>query len=379
MNEENEDHQETTKDIKKKLKKKPIEKTYLQPFTSKDLLSTGSTLLNLACSGRVDGGFCKGRYVLMIGDSGSSKTWIALTTLAEASISPNFSEYRLIYDGPERGAMMDMERYFGKTLTDRLEPPSFDHNEAPLSSSTIQEFYYHLDCALDREMPFIYVLDSIDAISSDQEGKKAEERNKVIKKAMDKGEEVKDLPGSMTDGKAKENSANLRRVVNQLPKTGSILFIINQTRDNIGWMQSGKTHSGGRSLEFYATLVFWSSIKKKLTKVVNEKKRKLGIEVEIKFTKNRLTGDEPTVTIPIYKSSGLDDVGSCVDYLIEEGHWNKSGQTINAGEIDFKGSRENLIQKIEDEELEKKLKGIVAQVWDDIQEQCTVKRKNRYA
>src|SRR5262245_46086827 len=97
-------------------------------------LSTGSTLLDLALTGRPGAGFAPGCYYLLVGDSASGKTFLALTALAEAACSPAFAKHRLIYNAPERGARMDVTRFFGKTLAGRLETPD--------PSPTVEEFYY---------------------------------------------------------------------------------------------------------------------------------------------------------------------------------------------------------------------------------------------
>ena len=96
-----------TKDIKKAL----LTKRKKEVLTAKDFLSTGSTLLNLACTGFPNRGFVKGRYYFIVGDSTSGKTWLSLTCLAEASINPNFKDYRFIYDNAEDGALMDITRF----------------------------------------------------------------------------------------------------------------------------------------------------------------------------------------------------------------------------------------------------------------------------
>jgi len=70
--------------LRKKQKKESI--------SDSNLLSTGSTLLNLACSGRVNGGFLKGFYYFIVGDSKSGKTFLSLTCLAEASINKDFDD-----------------------------------------------------------------------------------------------------------------------------------------------------------------------------------------------------------------------------------------------------------------------------------------------
>jgi len=92
-----------TDDVKKML----MQRHKKEVLTAKDYLSTGSTLLNLACTGFPERGFIKGHYYFIVGDSTSGKTWLSLTCLAEASINPNFKNYRFIYDNAEDGALMN--------------------------------------------------------------------------------------------------------------------------------------------------------------------------------------------------------------------------------------------------------------------------------
>ena len=352
-----------TKDVKKML----LQRRKIETLTAKDFLSTGSTLLNLACTGFPDRGFAKGNYYFVVGDSISGKTFLVLTCLAEASINPNFKDYRFIYDNCEDGALMNIERFFGKGVASRMEMPSQDY------SFTIEEFYYHVDDALKKGKPFIYILDSMDSLSSEPEAVKFDQ----TKKAHREGNEVK---GSYGDGKAKVNSAMLRRVIGRpLKESGSILIIINQTRDNpaAGMFQSKKTRSGGHALHFYACLEMWSSVAGRIEKTVKGKKRQLGVHCKIKVKKNRITGRERTVTIPIYHSFGIDDVGSCVDYLLEEKYWVKKKEddkeVINAKGLGIKGSRKHIIRFIEIQGLENDLHELVADVWNQIEEACELR------
>jgi len=349
--------------LKKKMPKKAV------PL--KDLLHTGSTLLNLACSGKAIGGFAKGMYYLLVGDSASGKTFLSLTCFAEACKNKHFDDYRLIYDNSENGALMDIDKFFGVKVGARMEAPSLDENKDSAFSHTIEEFYYHIDDAIKDGRPFIYVLDSIDSLSSEEEGAKFEQRKEAYRKG-------KDAPGSYTDGKAKKNASNIRRLLSHLRKTGSILIIINQTRDNIGFGFEKKTRSGGWALEFYACLIIWSSIKQKIKKTVKGKPRQLGILANVRTKKNRLTGRDRSITMPIYHSCGIDDVGSCVDYLVEEGHWKKGKSKIQAPEFELEGDRDTLIKHIEKEGMEKDLALVVEEVWNSIEEACKVQRKKRY-
>lgn len=353
------------------IKKEMRKKRKPEVVSIKKMVSTGSTLLNKACTGRTHGGFVKGKIYLLVGDSTSGKTWLAMTCLAEAMQNKRFKKYRIIYDNIEDGMLMDVEYYFGKEVAKRLEPPKTDDDGNAVFSETADDFYFNVDDAVDEGIPFFYILDSENALSSEEEEEKFNER----KDAKRKG---KKAAGSYGDGKAKKHSSGLRRLMSKLRKTGSILIIISQTRDNLGFGFEKKTRSGGRALKFYATLELWSSVAEKIKKTVNGKPRKIGVRVQIDVKKNRVTGKDRTVTIPIYTSLGIDDIGSCVEYLVEEGRWKKTKGGVNAKDFDFKGSVEQLVKHIEEEGLERELRAIVGEVWDEIEDKCSVDRKARY-
>ena len=357
----------STDEIKTGLRRKRSRRS----FSDDDYLSTGSTLLNLACSGRVDGGFVKGHYVLLVGDSTSGKTFLSLTCLAEANINPAFDDHRFIYDNAEGGALMNIRRFFGAGVADRMEPPAVDA-DGPVFSSTVEEFYYNVDEAAKVGRPFIFVEDSMDSLSSDAEADKFDER----KDAHRKGRQA---AGSYGDNKAKINSSHLRKVLGPLREMGSILIIINQTRDSFG-LFGGKTRSGGHALRFYATLELWSSVKHKLQRTVRGKKRQLGVLCKIQVKKNRLTGRERVIELPIFHSHGIDDVGSCVDYLVGEGYWDvRTGKTAATGMgPTITAKRESLIRRIEDGDMQEDLRELVGMVWNSIEKDCEVVRKRRY-
>jgi len=355
-----------TKDIEKKLKKKSKKSLKLK---AKDFVSTGSTMLNLACTGKPYCGFAKGKYYFIVGDSTSGKTFLSLTCLAEASINPNFDKYRFIFDNAEDGALMDIKKYFGKEVYKRMETPQ----KESVFSTTIEEFYYNVDDALKKGKPFIYILDSMDSLSSKDE----EDKFRESKTAYRKGRAT---TGSYGDGKAKKNSANLRKLLTPLRESGSILIILNQTKDNIGFGFEKKTRSGGHSLRYYACTKFWSSVRGQISKSIKGKQRQLGIRCSIVFKKNRFQGKLRKIEIPIYHSFGIDDIGSCVDYLISEGHWvqKEKSSSVVAKDFKFKGTKEKLIKLIEEKGMENDLKLIVYDVWKEIEEACSVKRKRRY-
>lgn len=351
--------------------KKEVRKAKDTILNLNGFLHTGSTLLNLACSGNYNGGLKPGHYYLIVGDSDSGKSILSHAFLAEACLDDTFVNYRLIYDDVEYGSLMDIEKLYGSSLLERMEPPAGTQGD-PIFSSTIEDFFYNLDDAFNQETPFIYVLDSQDSLTSDSEKEKFSEEKKAYRKG-------KEIAGSYGDGKAKQYSKNLRQCLHKLQKSNSILIIINQTRDNIGFgaQFNPKIRSGGHALAFYATLQIWLSCKKNLTKTVKNDKEQIGIMSHIKIKRNRLTGKKREVDIPIYWSTGIDDIGSCIEYLISKDHWKKV-KGITAPEFDFTGSFEKLVEKIESENLEKKLKKLVSNVWKGIDDQCEIPRKKRY-
>lgn len=349
-----------TEDIKKMLK--PKEKKTLR------YLNTGSTLLNLAVSGKINGGLPIGTYVLFVGDTNAGKSFLSKAFLAEASINKSLDNYELILDDVERSDFINTEKFFGPKLAKRIQPPRTDSEGRPQPSETVEDLYKNVDAALKRG-PFVYICDSETSLTCRADVKKAEKD---------------DGKGSYNLDKPKIHSTNLKRLLGPLERTGSVLVIINQTRDRIGFGSQfdPKTRPGGRALEFYSTVQLWTSIKERIKKRAAGKKRQVGILCRIRVKRTRVTGRDRTVDIPIYTSSGIDDVGSCINWLIEEGHWKGTKEIdgkVDAPEFQYNGSKEELVKKIEDEGLEKELRAIVAEMWQEIEDACIVARKNRYA
>ena len=133
-------------------------------------------------------------------------------------------------------------------------------------------------------------------------------------------------------------------------------------------------------MKFYAAIEVWSSVVSEIKKTVRGKSRSLGVRSKVQVKKNRITGRNRSVSLPISHSYGVDDIKSCVDFLIEEKHWkgNKTGTRVVAPEFDYSGSVQGLVTKVEDENLEQDLRGITEEVWIDIEDACQSTRKKRY-
>lgn len=321
-------------------------------------LSTGSTILNLALSGKADGGIKDGKMFNLIGDSSAGKTLLAYTCLAEAANNPEFNGYSLYYDDVECADEFDIERLFGRKLSSRLIPPYPNQNE----SETIEGFYFNLNRLLKNNSPLIYVLDSMDALTSISSREKFDENAA----AFEKGNKTK---GSYGDGKAKENSQQLRNIGQTLDETHSILIILSQTRDDIANPMASKTRAGGRALKFYASYEAWLKPGKRDTKKVNGIDRVIGGNTICDITKNKATGVRGKVEFPIHYTFGVNDADSMISYLLAEKRWKLEGSWITpVGIADKKFHRGDLCSLIYKDHF-KATQKICEEVWMDVQRQ----------
>jgi len=330
------------------------------------LIPTGCTNLDLACSDSIRGGYGAGKMVNLIGDSSSGKTLLALTMFAELNLLKEFDSHRFIYDDVECACEFDIGKLLGKKTESRMEYPQKD--EEPDKVYTIEEWQYNVEILLKSGDPVVYVLDSFDALSSKDECIRTE-------KALKAHKEGKELSGSYRMEKPKIAGEILRQIVGRLKSTKSLLLIISQTRDNIDPMSfQKKTRSGGNALRFYASHEIWLAVVEK----IKRRNRIVGSRIRAKVTKNKLTGKQRTCEFLVDYSIGVDDVGSCVDFMIDEGLWQKSKLTYDVESLGVKGVRDSMVKQIEDRGLEGQLREEVQGAWLKIEDDLKVDRKPRF-
>ena len=325
---------------------------------SKLLVPSGSTLLNLACSDTYYGAYPIGKIINPIGDRSTGKTYFALTSLAEAAASPDFKDYRFIMDDAEVANEFDIKKLFGKSLVSRIE--------LDVISKTIEDFYGNLMRAIKEDQPFIYILDSLDSVTSVAEQKRAEEYVKG-----------KEPDGSYKMEKPKLVSELLRVVAGDIKSKEALVIIISQTRDNIGFgaMFKPKVRTGGKALEFYASHEMWHAVKHR----EKSKGREIGMTIETRVTKNKLTGKRRVIETPIYPDSyGLDSITGNVNFLLSENYWKTAGNKVSASEFDLCMMKKRLVREIETQNLENELDLIVASVWKEIEDSIKQDRKPKF-
>lgn len=316
------------------------------------LVSTGSTLLNLALSDDPYGGFVPGKIVNIIGDQSSGKTFLLWTLFAEAIYSGLFDDYKFINDEPEQALEIDIVKLFGKKIEEKVQQNTI--------SDTIEDFHDNVMEMSGEGEPFIYGLDSFDALTSIAELKR----------------DIRD--GTYGMEKPKLSGEILRKIVGRISDSESLVVVISQTRDKIGaTFGPQKTRAGGKALHFYCTHELWLAVKSH----IKRKDRDVGVNVIVKISKNKFTGKLRTVSFDILYDYGIDCIGSQIDWLVEEKFWGKpSGKRVIETKGDFiDATREKLIEHIENNNFKDKLIQIVAKRWKEIEESIATDRRGKYA
>lgn len=354
---------------------------------SNKLIPSGSTLINCACSDNPFGAFAMGTINTVPGKSGSGKSIVILTALACCASDDRFDEYDLVLDDGEQTLSFDMESLFEPLLPidgqPRLLAPNYDkQTQDPIPSETIQNFKQSVLRFCDKGKPFIYVLDSLDSLSSDEELER--EYKAMLKAAIESknADMVTKVSGSYKAEKAKHIGETLRIINGRLKHTDSALFIIQQTRQrfNKSFGQTDWVTAGGEAPYFYSFHQMYLNRIKSDPREAKGLRHVVGGFTQIEITKNKLTGKKRKdgIVIPIYESYGVDDIGSCIDFLKKTKHWRSDSGGITASEFDVKISRDRLINYIEKNDLQKDLQQVVGQVWNEAEKAMQLNRKRKF-
>lgn len=351
------------------------------------------------------------------------------TFLCNEIIASNHYKYgdkfKWMYDDCEAGYSFDTKSMYG---FDIVTPES---NQ----STKVEEAFYNITKFIEnlKDDEFgVYVLDSLDALTSDEADTLAEERIKAYDndKDFDKG--------SYKMGKAKYLSQEFfPQLCRKLENKNVLLIIISQVRDNMDMFSFEKyVRAGGKALDFYCSHIVWLATAQKILK----KETPVGGAVKLKLTKGKVARPFRECFYSFYFSYGIDDIGSNLDYLFDlrtdNGSlssancksiaWEKDESKLEVNSanvrkflqdnkkyeqavstcnnnrfdlgtvIDFINkdeelsklfdeqfekvmSRDSLISYIENNNLQDELKRRVIQKWEDFEDSISVKRVKKYA
>ena len=323
--------------------------------TRVEFLDTGSTLLNLAASGKGKaGGWARGRIINLVGDGSSGKTLCALEACAQSFYhikergSKLFSrpeKVSIVYNNKEGVMDFPLEEMYGE---------DFVNGVVWIQSSTCEEFgrdYQRRVNSLKDGQFLLYVIDSLDALDSSAGRKRVEKSVKTDK----------DIEGTYGMEKAKYFSAGFfSHLCDTMQEKDATLICISQVRDNINAGIFGEKHKrvGGKALDFYTHQVCWLAVREKLKKTVKRQERVYGVRVKARFKRNKTAKPFRDAEFDILFDYGIDNVGSIVKFLNEDesriGEYEKSQATL-----------EDVINKLE-------------QDWQAIEDAIKPKRKERF-
>jgi RecA/RadA recombinase len=310
------------------------------------VISTGSTLIDLAISGgRIRGGGLPGGILVEVfGPSGSGKT-IFLSQVAgevqkqggsimfhdpEARLNEQFS---LMF-----GMKIDEKNYF---MPDRIEEVFKGAREwKPEDNGRIHGIF----------------ADSLAALTTQEE--------------MDEND-----PYGMRRGK--EFSKELRLTCREIKKRNWLMICSNQIRDVVGATQyQEKTKSpGGRAWEFYPSvrLRFSSAEKIILEKEIAGKKqgRAIGVETTVYVYKNSVWKPYRSAPLHILFDYGIDDIKANLQFIKS----NTLYTTYTLGGESLSNEMNKAIKMIESDNLEAQLREEVIDLWEEIEERFKQERK----
>jgi len=313
----------------------------------KHVLSTGCTLLDLAISGKRTkwGGIPTGVLVEASGSSGSGKSCL----LTEVAARVQRKGGGVFFCDPE--ARLDKE-YAEIT---GLDIKKIGNYEQPDTVTELFEFYEKWET--DPDFPNVFCSDSLAALSTKME--------------MEDGDK-------MGMRRAKEFSEALRKACRTFAKKNVLMLCSNQIRD--GGANGTKTIPGGNAVPFYSSVRLqiapsYPNGKIKREKTFNgvKKEKVVGISSTITVTKNSL--DDPFRKAPLFIifGYGIDDIRGNLMWLKES---TGSKKFVLPDGKEF-AAIDKAIEYVEEANLEKQLKNAVRELWLEIEQSFSQKRKKK--
>lgn len=268
---------------------------------SKVFFRTGCKLLDMVMGGNKGVyGSPSGRFINIVGDKSAGKTFLSNEFIAWGyhNLGKNF---KWVYDDCESGYSFDTESLYGFDIMP----------ENPVHSTTVEEAFYNISKFAERlkgDQFGIYVLDSLDGLTSEEQDKRAEERIKCI-------ENDKEIKGTYGMGKAKYLSQEFfPQLCSVIENKNILVIIISQIRDNVDMFSFEKyARAGGKALDFYAHSVIWLATAKKIEKSDTP----VGVVVKAKTTKSKTPRPFRECLFSFLYDYGLDSIGTSVDYLFD--------------------------------------------------------------
>jgi RecA/RadA recombinase len=315
------------------------------------IVSTGSTLLDLAISGgRVrGGGIPAGIMVEIFGPSSTGKS-VMLSQIAGITQEMGGS---VMFADPEGRLNAQFARIF------KLQLEQSEYSK-PDTVTEVFQAVRKWKPENDKAINAIFT-DSVAALSTDME--------------MD--DKVGDKTGMR---RAKEFSQEFRRTCRMLVEKNYLMVCSNQIRDNVGEKQfSAKTIStGGRAMEHYPSLRLKTQFAergakmwKTTTRHKREIKKVVGVNIEVEVFKSSVWKPYGKAPVTIIFDYGVDDIRQNLQYLKTY----TGASTYVLGDESLGKSLNDAIAQIEADDAEDLLRDEVIDLWEDIEKEFATQRK----
>jgi recombination protein RecA len=262
---------------------------FARPKADVEFISSGSSTLDLA----LGGGWAESRISNVVGDKSTGKTLLCIESAA--NFASKYPRGLIKYRESEAAFLPDYAGALGLPLN------RVDFGDDYLE--TVEDFFEDLSASIalarKKKQPLYYLLDSLDGLS-------------------DRAEMARELgEGSYGTAKAKNLSQLFRRLTQQMSTCNVTLMVVSQVRDDIGAMFGRKIkRSGGRALDFYASQVVFLSQLGRINRTVRGVKRPIGVNIRAHVDKNKIGLPFREAEFPILFGYGIDDLRSCLEWLI---------------------------------------------------------------
>lgn len=261
-----------------------------------------------------------GRFINIVGDKSAGKTFLSNEFIAFSHY--NFGKnFKWVYDDCESGYSFDTESLYGFEIMpeDKTERKHSKNVEDAFCNIT------KFSQSLKKDEFGIYVLDSLDGLTS----KEQDDRAKARLKAFDENEEFD--KGTYGMGKQKYLSQEFfPQLCDTIENDNVLVIIISQIREKVEMFAGFEKYSrsGGKAMDFYAHSVLWLAGAKKIVR----KETPVGNVVKAKTTKSKTPRPYRECFFNFLYDYGLDNIGTSVDYLFDlrtdKGELNKKANAI---------------------------------------------------
>lgn len=316
--------------------------------STQQLISTGSTLLDLAISGErfPEGGIPGGILVEIFGPAGCGKTVL----LCEMAGNVQRRGGEVMFRDPEGRLNAQFAQLFGF----RVENADYSMPD------TVTELFDPIsrwEPPGDGRVHGVFA-DSLAALSTKME---------------------------MTDGdkygmrRAKEFSEACRRVCRLFPARNIVMICSNQVRQNpdAGPFQEKYTTPGGEAIKFYASvrLRCHSPVRLSMERKIGGKdqKRAFGVCTRIEVAKNSVSAPYKSAEVNILFSYGIDDLRGNLEYL--KASLGLPSFNVFGDEVRLGVSVDRAIREVEENGLQDRLKARTIEVWHEVEGKFRVERR----